>query len=124
MSELQDLDAVRVPNATLPKPPKPVSGNKGDWFIAGPLNGPWLGAVGQLNGDHTLHVALAILHAKAFARKNRPIVVDRFHFDRLGVKKDSTRRALQRLQEAGLITYAKNGQKFHVTIIPVESEND
>ena len=118
------LDDVLIPDVILPETTKSASENKMEWFIQGPLDGPWIGAAAKLVGAHTLHVALAILYAKAFVSKNKPVVLERFHFDRFGVQKDSTRRALERLQNAGLIKYTKDGQKFNVTIIPVTSKSN
>jgi hypothetical protein len=95
---------------------KDLSGE--NWFIQGPFPGVWFEIAAKLPG-HSLHVALAIWYARGVARNKNEIPLERFHLDRLGVEKDSARRALQRLQEAGLITYRKSGQKFLVTIIDV-----
>ena len=87
------------------------------WFIRGPIPGEWISRAAHLSGNHTLHVALAIQHVSGFQKSNKAIMLERFHFDRFGVKKDSVRRALERLQEAGLIKYTKVGQRYNVTII-------
>jgi len=63
------------------------------------------------------------LRYNGFQKKNK-VVLERFHFDRLGVKKDSARRALNRLQAAGLIEYTKDGRKYKVTILSVKSQAD
>ena len=92
------------------------------WFIRGPIPGLWIGQASNLPGDHTLHVALAIQYVKGLGKGNK-IVLERFHLNRFGVKKDSARRALERLQGAGLIEYTKAGQKYKVTILPAKSES-
>ena len=109
----------------LPKKTTDVTEERNGWYVKGPIPGAWISKAAQLSGDHTLHVALAIQYVRGLyevesKEKCNIIAIKRFHFDRFGVKKDSTRRALERLQEAGLIKYTKDGQKFKVTILPVE----
>ena len=98
-------------DVTLPKKSK-------DWFIKGPIWGTWLSKVAALPGKYTLHVALVIWYGEGLPRNGEShIVVNRFHFDRLLVKKDSVRRSLKRLQDAGLILYTKIGQRYHITVL-------
>lgn len=118
-----DLERFRLPSQVFKNPPSaprviPVQ-RSGEWFIRGPLPGAWLLQADQLPGKYNLRVALAIQYVHGL-RKGSPIILDRFHFDRFGVKKDSARRALERLKEAGLIDYVKAGQKFRVTILDCE----
>ena len=94
------------------------------WFIRGPISGAWIGRVAHLSGDHTLHVALAIQYASGLQNNTKKIILERFHLDRLGAKKDSARRALERLRDAGLIKYTKIGQKYTVTVVPVPCEQE
>jgi len=101
-------------NFTLKSPPAQT-----EWFIKGPIPGTWMLRVLSLNGNFTINVALTIWYVSGVTGTQKEIPLERFHLDRFGVKKDSARRALQRLQEAGLITYRKSGQKFLVTIIDV-----
>ena len=93
-----------------------------EWFILGRIPGSWIGKASSLPGDHTLHVALAIWHVKGFSGKSNKVVLERFHFDRFNVGVDSTRRALERLQKAGLIKYTRDGHRHQVTILPVTPE--
>jgi len=117
------VNQLRLPDAVIPQTGNADNiADTGDieegWFIRGPISGSWISKAAHLGG-HTVNVALAILYVKGFQknRKNNMAELERFHFDRFGVKKDSARRALNRLQEAGLIKYTKDGQKYKVTII-------
>ena len=91
-----------------------------EWFIKGPIPGAWILKAATLHGDYTIRVALAICYAQGMA-SGKDVILDRFHFNKFQIKKDSARRALQRLQKAGLISYHKKGQKFVVTILDVRS---
>ena len=93
---------------------------EGDWFIRGPIIGRWINKAASLTGDHTLHVALTILYVQGLQKNNKSILLDRFHFNRLCVMKDSAKRALERLQKAGLIKYTTVGQKYKVTVLSAE----
>lgn len=116
-----DLEQFRLPasiSTSLPaKPIKPTVDEIEGWFIRGPLQGDWLVKAMQLTGDFTTSVALAILYVKGL-KQGKTVKLERYHLGRFGVKKDSARRALKRLQEAGLISYTKKGQKFTVTVHP------
>ena len=92
------------------------------WFIQGPLPGSWMETAANLPG-HSLHVALAIWYVRGLAKNKNKIVLERFHLNRFSVKKDSARRALQRLQDAGLIEYHKSGHKFIITVLKATSKN-
>ena len=121
--ELSDTEE----NAPVPKPkpkpkPKKSTAEKVDGpFIRGPVPLQWLYEVARLSKDNVLSVGLLIWYAKGLGQ--RKITLDRYIYDFLGVKKDSARRALIRLREAGLIQFRKMGKKFEVTVLPVEPEN-
>ena len=105
------------------KSPKPSAILLQDWFIKGPIAGSWIGKVCALSTDHIVNVGLAIVYANGIQRKGNEAVLDRFIFNRFDVKKDSARRALDRLEEAGLVEYVRVGKRFMVTILPVEPED-
>ena len=120
---IDSLEQLRLPDIVIPdtnKFPSIVEEENG-WFVRGPISGSWIGKASSLPGNHTLHVALTIQYVKGLSGEKNKIILERFHFDRFGVKKDSTRRALERLQEAGLIKYTKDGQKYRVTILSVQN---
>jgi len=122
-----DLDRFRLPPQTFKIPLKAariVAVKQSDeWFIKGPIPGEWLVKADKLSGRYNLRVALTIQYVRGLQGSNS-IVVERFHFNRFGVKKDSARRALERLKEAGLIEYAKEGQKFKVTILTINDSRE
>ena len=122
---MNSLEEIRLPNTVCPPIPKKdveiVEGEK-EWFVRGPIPGLWISKASSLPGNHTLHVALAIWYVKGLSGSSNKIILDRFHFDRFNVGIDSTRRALERLQEAGLIEYKRVGHKHKVTILSVRSE--
>jgi len=128
MTNTFTLDQIKLQDFEIPDFPEKaidVTEENNEWYVKGPIPGAWISKAAHLPGDHTLHAALAIQYVKGLGKvtpkeKCNRIVIKRFHFDRFGVKKDSTRRALERLQEAELIKYTKDGQKFKVTILPVE----
>ena len=106
------------------KPEKPHDVGKEDWYIkSATLPGSWFRVASSLTTDNILNVALAIWHVRGMNGKSNVVSLDRFIFDRFGVLKDSARRGLERLELAGLIRFAKEGQRFLVTILDVKSEN-
>ena len=122
---IENLDEIRLPDRVYPviQNETNIAGIKDEWFISGPIPGQWISQASNLSGNYTLHVALAIQYVNGLTKKSNKIVVERFHLARFGVKKDSARRALKRLQEAGLIEYTKTGQKFKVTILSTKPES-
>lgn len=84
-------------------------------FIKGPIPISWLVRARSLPGEYTLLTALVLFYVRGM-KQSKKIVVERYHFNLFEIKKDSARRALDRLQKAGLIEYEKFGHKFVVTI--------
>ena len=122
MMEGNLVDQIRLPDVMVPK-----TCNTSDtvevmenWFIRGPIPGLWISKAASLTGDHTLHVALAILYVQGLQKNNKSLLLERFHFNRLCVMKDSARRGLNALQQAGLIKYTTVGHKYKVTVLSVE----
>ncbi len=124
-----DIENFRIPDTSCPPPKvrkKRVKiGSSKEKFIMGPLPVSWLVRAGELPGDYTLRTALALFYVQGM-EGGRKIVLERYHLDQFKIGKDSARRALQRLEQAGLIELGKKGRKFAVTIIPVGNggEND
>ena len=119
------MDQLRLTDVNIPKTGNvdkvsDIATTEGGWFIRGPIPGLWISKAAHLRGSHTLHVAVAIQYVSGLYKNSRKITLERFHLDRFGVKKDSARRALERLCGAGLIEYTKVGQKYKITVMPVE----
>jgi len=127
MNSDNDLDQFRLPTQAIAIPsmaPRIVSAKLADeWFIKGPIPGTWLLKADELPGKYTHRVAWVILYVRGLQGRDS-VALERFHFSRFGVKKDSARRALERLQKAGLIQYVRLGQKFKVSILSVSSYTD
>lgn len=117
-----NVEDFRLPFDVIPSPSiqKNIS-RQPSWFIKGPIPGPWILKALTLKGEFTPFVALAIWYVRGMSPENSDLVLKRYHFNKFDVKKDSARRALMRLQKAGLITYDKTGHKFLVTILDTKS---
>ena len=119
-----DLASYRLEGMPYVPPPTKIKTKKvrlyepGTRFIA-PIPLAWIAEAAKLPG-HTLHIALAIRYVCGMKEGNE-IVLTRYHFDIFSTERNSVRRALDWLQEAGLIEYTKVGQEYKVTVIPTES---
>ncbi len=96
-------------------PPVPM-----EWFIKGPIPGPWIAKAASLPG-HSLHVALAIRYVQGCTGKSH-VTLTRKEFDRFSTKKNSTCRALDSLAQAGLILYKREGHRFKIKILDYREE--
>jgi len=83
------------------KPERAPRHKAGEWFIKGPLPGPWIGRAAGLPG-RALHVALALWHLAGLANGRRVKPTWRI-WDRFGVSPDTGRRGLLALERAGLV---------------------
>lgn len=111
-----DIDQLRLKSGTFQVPSKIViERNPSERFIKGPIPIPWLVRAASLPGKYTLRTALVIFYVQGF-EQSKKFMLDRFHFDLFGIKKDSARRSLERLRQAGLIGCVKVGRKFRVTV--------
>ena len=119
-----DLESYRLNGMPYESPPTKIKTKKvrlyepGTRFIA-PIPLAWIAEAAKLPG-HALHIALAIRYVCGM-KEGTEIVLTRYHFDIFSTERNSVRRALNWLQEAGLIEYTKVGQEYKVTVIPTES---
>ena len=119
-----DFASYRLDGMPYEPPPTKIKTKKvrlyapGTWFIAS-IPGTWIAKAAKLPG-HTLHVALAIMYVHGM-KQVQTIELTRRHFNRFSTQRNSTKRGLDWLQEAGLIEYTKVGQKYKVTVIFTES---
>ena len=85
-------------------------------FIAGPINVSWVIKASRL-GVKTLMVGLALWHLKGL-RKADTFIVSNLMLRDWGILPDAKRRALRKLEEAGLIRVARLGKRSpQVTLI-------
>ena len=118
-----DLDLFRaLPNGET-KPAKvksPPTHQAGEWFVKGPIPGPWLSVAAALPGK-SLHVAMALWFAAGLT-KRRKVKLTRQFLERFSVKPDAGRRALQKLETASLVTVERGpGRCPTVTINDTEA---
>lgn len=99
-----DLEMFRLNSASVRRPVRRAQTTA--WFLAGPIPGTWLSAVSQLPG-RTLHVALAIWHDQRIRRGEAAVLTSRL-LAKFGVKREAGRKALQRLEDAGLVTVERH----------------
>ena len=116
-----DPAALRAPEgapAALPQPPskRPPRHRRGEPFLKGPIPWPWLAAAARLPGK-ALQVAV-LLWREAGCRRSRTIPFCLSRAGPLGVKEDSARRALRRLEVAGLVSVRHPaGRGLEVTLL-------
>jgi hypothetical protein len=98
---------------------QPFTPTRDEKFVRGPLPLLWLQEASRLGGKHTMATALALWHIVGLAksleiRANQSSIKNVWGFSR-----DSARRAMERLEKAGLIRInRKKGSVSGVTIIP------
>jgi hypothetical protein len=92
------------------KKPRP-----GEHFLKGPIPWPWILAAGRLPGK-ALQVGL-LLWREAGCANHRTVRLNLRQGAALGMHRDTTRRALQALRRAGLVTVnLVPGARLEVTI--------
>jgi len=94
------------------RPPRPRSG---DWFIKGPIPGPWIARSAALGG-RALKVALAIC-CEVGMKRTRTVRLSAETLRRFSLRPQGTRRALAALAQAGLVTVSQDpGRKPMITM--------
>jgi DNA-binding transcriptional ArsR family regulator len=85
-------------------------------FIAGPIDVSWVCQASQL-GVKALLVGLALWHIKGL-RKADTFIVSNLMLQEWGIQPDAKRRALRKLERAGLITLERRGRRSpRVTLV-------
>ena len=86
-------------------------------FIKGPIDLSWLSAVSHLPGK-ALNVGLALIYLSGLVKSKDDLCLTTKHFKTFNVSRKAASRALNNMEEVGLvkITRAK-GRKHRVTII-------
>ena len=100
--------------------PRPKAGEK---FLRGPIPLSWLSVAAQLPGK-SLHVAIAIWLMASLA-KSAIVPLSNAAALPFGLDRNAKYRALEWLEEAGLISVErKAGRSPVVTVLEVEAPND
>ena len=101
---------------TKPKTRLPARGKK---YFRGPVPLSWLSLAAKLSG-RTLHVGLAVWHVAHLTKDGSEVVLSRSACSAFGVERQTMRRALARLEAAGLVRVAyHHGRSPRVTILDV-----
>ena len=92
-------------------------------FIKGPIDLTWISAVAKLPGK-TLNVGLALVWLSGLNRSKAGLKLTRTVYDLFNVSRQSTAKALQAMEEAGLIKVDRmSGRKNLITILDVSPKN-
>ncbi|GEM_PF-2554474 len=116
-----DLDQARLQRRPAKKNKKRSSSRKlpqtmpGERYFGGPLPFPWWAAASNLPG-RTLHVALAIWHLATLRQRSAVVRIRPSLIRELGVKRNAMYRAIQNLQEAGLIEVVDRARGRSMTV--------
>lgn len=94
--------------------PSPIKGK----FIAGPVDVSWVCGASHL-GVKALLVGMALWHIRGL-RKADTFIVSNLMLHEWGIKSDAKRRALQKLERAGLVKIARRGKRSpQVTLLRI-----
>ena len=103
-------------NSTPTTSGRPPRHQKGELFLKGPIPMLWLERAAQLPG-HALHVAVAIWFQAGLKNKSQ-VSISLSRLQHLGAERDSARRGLAALEDAGLISVVRHvGRKPIITIL-------
>jgi DNA-binding transcriptional ArsR family regulator len=89
-------------------------------FIAGPIDAPWVRQAGHL-GVKALLVGLTLWYIRGL-RKTDTFVVSNLMLQDWGVQPDAKRRALRKLEKAGLIQVERRGKRSPQVTLVVEKK--
>jgi DNA-binding transcriptional ArsR family regulator len=91
-------------------------------FIAGPIDVSWVCQASRL-GVKALLVGLALWHLKGL-RRDDSFLVSNLMLQEWGIQPDAKRRALRKLEKAGLITVERQGKRSpRVTLVVGNTSN-
>jgi len=91
-----------------------------DRFIAGPIDAAWVIQAAQL-GVKALLLGMVLWHLKGL-RKTNSFVVSNLTTKEWGIGSDAKRRALRKLEKAGLITVERQGKRSpRITLLPANT---
>ena len=93
-----------------------------DKFIAGPVDVSWVCQASRL-GVKALLAGLALWHLKGL-RHDKSFLVSNLMLQEWGIQPDAKRRALHKLEKAGLITIERQGKRSpRVTLVVGNASN-
>ncbi len=119
-----DLDQFRANREGTARPSKPHRAPRhraGQWFLKGPIPGPWLTRASGLSW-RALRVGLALWYL-AGLKKSRTVSPTWDVWRRFGLPPDAGRRGLAALERAGLVTVDRHVGRCPVVTIQDFLEN-
>jgi len=119
--ERLSLKASTVPLTAPVRRQRPCRRHTGEWFIKGPIPGPWIARAAALGG-RALKVALAI-YCEAGMKRTSTVRLSAETLRRFSLCPQGTRRALAALTQAGLVTVKQDpGRKPMITIVVSQNQ--
>jgi hypothetical protein len=112
-----DLEWLKLSTPPVPLSPHRLPRHKsGEKFVKGPVPWSWIEAAGRLRGQALLVGML--LWREAGCVKSRTVRLSQSRAAGLGMHRDTAKRALRSLQEAGLVSlYRRPGRALDVTLL-------
>lgn len=120
--DLERFRATGNRQLSAPKPQTPPRHKAGEWFLEGPIPGPWLGRAAALPGK-TLHVGMSLWY-EAGLTKRRTVRLTHTLLARFGVGRDAGRRALDRMAKAGLVSVDRGPGRCPIVTINEAPKGD
>lgn len=119
-----DIERFRLPSAgkLLLSQGSRKSSRQKDWFLKGPIPGPWLQAASGLPG-RALHVGLAIWFLVGLTKSCEVKPTNRI-LKQFSTPPDAYRRGLKQLESAGLVTVKRaSGRCSLVTVLEYSNKS-
>jgi len=113
-----ELDQFQAKREDSPRPStrqQPPHHQAGEWFLKGPIPGPWLTRAAQLS-FRALRAGLALWYM-AGVKNNRVVKPVRDTWQRFGLSPDAARHGLIALEGAGLVVVDRHPGRYPVVTI-------
>ena len=113
-----DLDQFRIPTLPVTPPPqrKTSQSRQRGYFLKGPILLPWLIRAMALPGK-ALHVGLVLWFLYGL-KGSRCVTLSPSQFARFGLQRETARRGILHLEDAGLVTVERSGKRSpRVTLV-------
>lgn len=118
-----DLDKFRVrPRSVRDRKMRPARPRKGEHFLKGPIPLPWLEIAASLPGK-SLHAGVALWYAAGLTR-SRSVALSNIAGGKLGLDRNSKYRALQWLEQAGLVSVERKLGRAPIVTILISGGHD
>jgi hypothetical protein len=112
------LDQLRLPadpSQARPRKNRPPSSRTCEWFVKGPIPGPWLSKASALDGK-AFHLGVSLWYL-AGVHKSLNVKLTRDALERFGVGRKAAWSNLKRLESAGLVSVARGPGRLPIVTI-------